>query len=223
MITSMGAPDDVVHGMEVGADDYVTKPFNSVELIARVKAVIERKRLTDLLDDAEAVLFTLARLVEARDEGTSDHCDRLSYASVVFGKELGLNINDLEALRRGGVLHDIGKLGIPDSILLKKDKLNDEEWQIMKQHTTIGATLCSPLRTMKSTAEIVCYHHEKFDGTGYPAGLKGEAIPFLARVFQIVDIYDALYNERSYKPRILWSRLLRLWSTKRIWATGILI
>jgi len=202
MVTSMGSPDDVVRGMEGGADDYITKPFNNVELVARVNAAIERKRLTDRLDDAETVLFSLARMIEARDRDTSDHCDRLSHIAVVFGKELGLAQEDLDALRRGGVLHDIGKLGIPDEILLKKGKLDADEWQVMKQHAMIGAALCSPLRTMKRTADIAQYHHEKWNGSGYPEGLSGEAIPLVARVFQIVDVYDALSSTRPYKPAL---------------------
>lgn len=202
MVTSMGSPDDVVRGMEGGADDYITKPFNNVELVARINAAVERKRLTDRLDDAETVLFSLARMVEARDRDTSDHCDRLAHIGVIFGHELGLGQESLDALRRGGVLHDIGKLGIPDEILLKKGKLDVNEWQVMKQHAAIGAALCSPLHTMKLTADIAQYHHEKWNGTGYPEGLKGEAIPLVARVFQIIDVYDALSNARPYKPAL---------------------
>ena len=200
LLTGLTSPTDVARGMKAGARDYVTKPFNFTELKARVKAAVDHKRLTDRLDDTESVLFSLARMVEARDENTGNHCDRLAHMGVVFGKSLALNYEQLEALRRGGVLHDIGKLGIPDAILLKNGKLNDAEWDIMKQHTNIGAALCAPLRTMREAVSIVRFHHERWDGSGYPLSLAGEDIPLLARVFQIVDIFDALSTERPYKP-----------------------
>jgi len=199
MLTSLGSPDDIACGMDAGASDYVTKPFNAIELQARVSAAIEKKRLTDRLDDAESMLFALARVVEAKDRTTADHCDRLSHTSVVLGKALGLGYEDLEALRRGGLLHDIGKVAIPDKILLKPAKLNEEEWAVIRQHPTIGAHLCSALRTMRSTVDIIRCHHEKWNGSGYPAGLSGEDIPYLARIFQIVDVYDALTSKRPYK------------------------
>jgi putative two-component system response regulator len=200
MLTQLEAPEDIAKGMQAGATDYVTKPFNTTELNARLMAAVEHKRLTDRLDDTESVLFSLARMVEARDENTGDHCDRLAHMAVVFGKKLGLDYEELEALRRGGVLHDIGKLGIPDAILLKKGKLTADEWEIMQQHTTIGAALCTPLRTMRLTVDIIRCHHEKWNGTGYPVGLESQDIPLLARIFQIVDVYDALTTERPYKP-----------------------
>ena len=202
MLTSLGSPDDVVHGMEVGATDYITKPFNAVELTARVRAAVEKKRLTDRLDDTESVLFALARIVEAKDGTTGDHCDRLSHLAVVLGEAMGLPYDDLEALRRGGILHDIGKVAIPDAILLKKGQLDDAEWAVMRQHPTIGAYLCSALRTMRRTVDIIRYHHEKWNGSGYPSGLAGTDIPLLARIFQVVDVYDALFSERPYKPAL---------------------
>lgn len=199
MLTTVDGSDAIARGMEAGADDYVTKPFNTIELKARVHAAVERKRLTDRLDDTETVLFSLARMVEARDHDTGDHCDRLAHISVIFGRTLQLPRDDLETLRRCGVLHDIGKLGIPDEILLKKGPLDPAEWEIMKQHVTIGASLCAPLRTMKNTVSIIRHHHEKWNGSGYPDGLAGEDIPLLVRIFQIVDVFDALSSSRPYK------------------------
>jgi len=200
MVTVVGESKQIVKSMEAGADDYVTKPFVPTELRARLRTAVDRKRLTDRLDSTESVLFALARMVEARDQETGNHCDRLAHYGVLFGQELELDYASLEALRKGGVMHDIGKLGIPDSILLKKGKLDDREWQVMKQHTLIGAHLTEPLRTMGKTADIIRCHHERWDGSGYPMGLSGDEIPLLARVFQIVDIFDALSSERPYKP-----------------------
>jgi putative two-component system response regulator len=200
MLTSMGSPTDVAKGMAAGADGYITKPFNSVELVTKVKTEIQRKRLTDRAADAETALLSMARFIEARDDNTGQHCDRLVHTGVVFAKALALGDEDLDAIRHGAVLHDIGKLGIPEAILFKKGKLDAAEWQIMKQHTLIGEVLCSPLRSMQRAADIVRCHHEKWNGTGYPDGLKGEEIPFVARVFQIVDVFDALSTERPHKP-----------------------
>ncbi len=225
LITVLGQPENIALGLDVGATDYVTKPFNAVELRARVAAAIEHKYLTDRLDDAESVLFTLARMVEARDRSTGDHCDRLSHMGLVFGQKLGLSHPELQGLRRGGVLHDLGKLGIPDRILLKKGKLDATEWEVMKQHTTIGAAICSPLRTMHETMDIVRHHHERQDGSGYPSGLKGDEIPLLARVFQIVDIYDALSSERPYKKAFPKEKVVKIMQSevdKGWWDAGLM-
>jgi len=202
MVTGSNRSDELQSSLQSGATDFIRKPYSPVELTARVDAAVNYKRRTDQLDDAESVLFALARMVEAKDGTTGDHCTRLSHNSVVFGQRLGLSSDELLALRRGGVLHDIGKLGIPDAILLKPGKLTEVEWQSMHEHTTIGARLVSSLQSMQLTVPIVYCHHERWDGSGYPQGLSGENIPFLARVFQIVDIYDALAFQRPYKPAL---------------------
>lgn len=199
MVTGTNSSVELSKSFAAGATDFVRKPYNPLELFSRVKAAAQNKRLTDQLDSAESLLFALARMVEAKDETTGDHCSRLSYMGTIFGKVLGLSEIEIEALRRGGILHDIGKLGIPDSILLKAGPLTDEEWNIMRAHTTIGANLCQGLSTMKHVVPIIHSHHERWDGSGYPEGLAGESIPFLARVFQLIDIYDALTFERPYK------------------------
>lgn len=199
MVTGSSSQEELEKSLLAGANDFVRKPYASMELIARVRSAANKKRLTDQLDDIESVLFALARMVEAKDKNTGDHCSRLEHMAEVFGEKLGLDHLQLLALRRGGVLHDIGKLGIPDSILLKNGSLTDDEWSVMRQHCEIGSQLCSGLKTMKLTVPIIQHHHERWDGSGYPAGLKGKNIPYLARVFQIIDIYDALAFERPYK------------------------
>lgn len=199
MVTGDGDIDNLTRSMAAGATDFVRKPYDPTELLARLDSAVCRKRLTDQLDSAEAMLFALARMVEAKDGTTGDHCSRLSHNGVVLGKALGLGPDELMALRRGGILHDIGKLGIPDSILLKPGKLTDDEWVIMRQHVDIGARIVGGLKSMRMTVPIIRHHHEKWDGSGYPDGLSGHDIPLLARIFQIVDIYDALTHARPYK------------------------
>lgn len=210
MVTASSGPGELSRSLEAGANDFIRKPYMKEELRARVTAAGNHKRMTDQLDSAESMLFALARMVEAKDNHTGDHCARLSHIAVAFGRELGLEEGALLALYRGGVLHDLGKLGIPDSILLKKGELSSDEWEVMREHTTIGVRLCSGLKSMSSTLPIIQYHHERWDGSGYPEGLKGKEIPLLARIFQIVDIYDALSSERSYKSALSREKVIRI-------------
>ena len=210
MVTGNSSDQDLVSSLQAGANDFIRKPYSPAELVARINAAAYQKRLTDQLDSAESLLFALARMVEAKDENSGDHCSRLSYTGVVFGKVLNLSDDDLLALCRGGVLHDIGKLGVPDSILLKNGPLNEQEWEIMRQHSVIGAQLCDGLKSMSRTLPIIRFHHERSDGSGYPEGLRGEEIPFLVQVFQIVDIYDALAHERPYKKAFSTDKIIAI-------------
>ena len=198
-VTALDDRRSRLRGIESGGDDFLTKPFDQLELSARVKSLIRQKRLNEDLDHAEQVLFSIARTVESRDPNTGDHCERLVVRGKAFGEFLGLPRNEIRDLMWGGYLHDIGKVGIPDAVLLKPGKLTPEEWDIMRQHVSIGESICKPLRTMRGVVPIIRHHHEKWDGTGYPDGLQGEDIPHLAQIFQLIDIYDALTSERPYK------------------------
>ncbi|QSA98478.1 HD domain-containing phosphohydrolase [Methylococcus sp. EFPC2] len=199
MLTGRNGLSDVVDCLHAGANDFVAKPCSPMELEARVRGAAQRKRITDQLDDAESVLYTMAQMVEARDHGTGDHCARLAHLGALFGEALNLPFRERAALRHGAVLHDIGKIAVPDAILLKNGPLDEEEWVIMRKHPLIGAEICKRLHSMTLTLDIIRYHHERWDGRGYPDGLAGENIPYLARVFQILDVFDALISERPYK------------------------
>ncbi|MFA5027808.1 MAG: HD domain-containing phosphohydrolase [Candidatus Methylomirabilota bacterium] len=200
MITSLSQTQERIKGIEAGADEFLSKPVNRQELKTRVRSLLKLKRHTDELENAETVLFTLAISVEAKDPYTNGHCDRLARYSVALGKRLGLPSDLLRALHRGGVLHDVGKIGIPDSILLKPGPLTKEEREVIKSHPVIGERICSPLKSLRLVLPIIRHHHERWDGSGYPDGLAGEAIPLTARILQAVDLYDAFTTERPYKP-----------------------
>ncbi len=202
LLTALGAEDARIQGIEAGADDFITKPFSRTELKARVRSLLRLKAFTDDLEHAEAMLLALGRTVEAKDPYTQGHCEQLAAYSVVLGRELGLPPEELTALDRGGTLHDLGKIGIPDAILLKPSGLNEAEWAIMREHTVIGERICRSLRSLQRVLPIIRHHHERWDGSGYPDGLMGEAIPITARILQIADIYDALTTARPYKPAL---------------------
>jgi putative two-component system response regulator len=199
-VTALNDRRSRIRGIEAGGDDFLTKPFDRLELTARVKSLVRQKRLNEDLDHAEQVLFSIARSIESRDPNTGDHCERLVAMSKSFGEFLNLSREQIRNLMWGGYLHDIGKVGIPDAVLLKKGKFTPDELEIMKQHVLIGEKICQPLRTMRGVLPIIRHHHERWNGTGYPDGLAGDEIPLLAQVFQIIDIYDALTSERPYKP-----------------------
>lgn len=200
LITGLDDSASRVRGIEAGADDFLTKPFNLVELRARVRSLVRIKRYTDDLDSAEAAIMSLALTIEARDPFTNGHCQRLATAAGRLGAALGLGAEAMTALTRGAYLHDIGKVGIPDAILLKPGRLSAEEFRTMQQHTVIGDRVCSELRSLHAVRPIVRHHHERLDGSGYPDGLRGDAIPLLAQITGVVDVFDALTFARPYRP-----------------------
>jgi putative two-component system response regulator len=200
LVTGRSELQDRIKGIEAGADDFLSKPVHPQELRARVASLSRVKHLTDALDSAEAAFLALALTIEARDPTTRGHCERLATRAVLLGRTLGLPLQDLEALHQGGYLHDLGKVGVPDAVLLKPGPLTEAEFALMKRHTEIGDALCAPLQSLRHVRPIIRSHHERLDGSGYPSGLRGDAIPVLAQIVGIVDVYDALTSHRPYRP-----------------------
>jgi len=202
MITGLSAREDRLRGIEAGADDFLTKPISAEELFARVSSLLKLKEFTDELETADSVLCTLGLSVEARDPYTEGHCERLARNATDLGRFLGVDEESIVALQRGGYLHDLGKIAVPDEILKKGSDLTPAEWEIMKQHPVTGETICRPLKSLRLVLPIIRHHHEHSDGSGYPDGLRAGEIPLLPRILQVVDIYDALRTARPYKPAL---------------------
>jgi putative two-component system response regulator len=187
-------------GITAGADDFLLRPLGGLVLSARVQSVMRRRGLLESADELESVLLSLAQAVEARDPATGRHCHRVSLLCSTLGASLGLSSDELVTLQRGAFLHDIGKIAIPDRILFKRGPLSPEEWSVMKDHTTCGERICSGMKMLADVLPIIRSHHERWDGSGYPDGLRRNEIPLAARIVQVADIYDALTTDRPYKP-----------------------
>ena len=200
LITALDDLESRVKGMESGADDFISKPVNRIEILARTKSLIKNKKLNNSLTNIENVLFSLANAVEAKDRYTQGHTTRVAGLAMTLGKKIGLEEKEMEALRIGGMLHDIGKIGIPENILNKPGPLDAAEWELMKQHSNIGHKICRPLgKTLGLALEVIRHHHEKLDRSGYPDGLGAQHLSMAARIMAVVDIYDALTSDRPYR------------------------
>ena len=202
LITGLSATQDRVEGIEAGADDFLSKPVRGEQLIARVRSLLRLKAFTDELERAEAVIFALARSIEGKDPYTQGHCERLADYSARLGEHMGLPVEEIKALRRAGIVHDIGKVAVPDSILLKPSRLSRSEQKILRLHPVVGERICASLKSFQLVLPIIRHHHEKMDGSGYPDGLRGKQIPLTVRILQIMDVYDALSTQRPYKPAL---------------------
>jgi putative two-component system response regulator len=176
------------------------------EALTRIQSMLQLKSYID--EQAEAVILTLARTIEARDAYTRGHCERLASLATQLGIKIGVAPEQVEALRIAGIVHDVGKVAVPDSVLLKPGPLTPQEILIIKKHPVAGENICSPLKSLRRVLPIIRHHHERMDGSGYPDGLRGDAIPLAARILQIVDIYDALTTDRPYREAFSAERAL---------------
>ncbi len=201
LITGIGEEHKIA-GIEAGADDFLGKPFSQGEIRARMRALLRMKAFIDELESAEAVLYTLGKSIEPKGPYTEGHCERLAENGVALGRVLGLGEEDLTALRRGGYLHDLGKVAIPDAILLKSGPLTPAEQNVLLRHPIVGEEICRPLRSLQAVLPIIRHHHERWDGSGYPDGLSSEEIPLTAQTLQVVDVFDALATDRPYRPAL---------------------
>jgi len=226
MLTAIADLEKKLEALEAGADDFVNKPYNTVELVTRIKSLLKVKYLNEQLDTAEAVLFSMARAIEAKDSYTQGHVERVSRMAVRLGDHLGLADEEKDALRKGGILHDIGKIGVPDKILNKAGPLTTEERRIIRMHPDQGSVICEKLKSIRGAIPVIRHHHERLDGTGYPDHLSGQEIPLVARVMTIVDIYGALTTTRSYRKRlppavaleIMWEEAKKGWWDQEVLA-----
>jgi putative two-component system response regulator len=217
-LTALDDRQSLLNGLEAGADDFISKPFDRYELRARLlgitrlnryrKLMTERKNLEEahkqLLFAYDETIEGWSRAMDLRDKETEGHSQRVTDLTIKLAQALGMPREELVHVRRGALLHDMGKLGIPDSILLKPGKLNEEEWEFMRQHPQLAHNMLHPIEYLRPALDIPYCHHEKWDGTGYPRGLKGEQIPLAARIFAVVDVWDALTSDRPY--RLAWER-----------------
>jgi cyclic di-GMP phosphodiesterase len=218
ILTALDDRDSLLRGLKSGADDFISKPYDRFELRARLIGITRLNRYQKLLQERENLRTAHKRLSEAyeatiegwsramdlRDRETEGHSRRVTELSIKLAQAMGLSDEDIVHLRHGALLHDMGKIGIPDSILHKQDELTEEEWIIMRKHPKFAFDMLNAIDYLREALDIPYFHHEKWDGTGYPQGLKGDQIPIAARIFAVADVWDALTSDRPYRPA--WSR-----------------
>jgi len=199
LLTGRSSAEDVIEGLDAGADDFVAKPYEIDVLMARIRSSLRLRAALAEMEAAHGVVAALANAVEAKDVTTESHCQRLAGYAGRLAQAIGLDGPDLRAVTYGALLHDVGKIGIAESILTKPGPLNDAEWAEMRRHPEIGEQICAPLASSRLFIPIIRGHHERWDGHGYPDGLRGDRIPLGARIVGLVDAFDAMVNDRPYR------------------------
>jgi putative two-component system response regulator len=199
LLTGRAADADVVTGLDSGANDYIAKPVQPAVLLARVRSAMRTRRALLGIEAAHGVVAALANAIEAKDTSTERHSRRLGTYAAALGHGLGLDQADLHAVTYGALLHDIGKIGVPETVLLKPGPLDEREWELMRSHTEIGERIAAPLVGSDRFGPIIRHHHERWDGSGYPDGIRGEDIPLGARIVGIIDAFDAMTRARVYR------------------------
>ncbi len=199
MITALTEIEDKIKGLNAGADDFLSKPFNKHELMARVRSLLRIKSLHDDLDSSEDIILTLALALEAKDPYTKGHSERVAALATDLAKAIGLSDRAQDRIHKAGILHDIGKIGVSGKVLSKKGALQGDEYEDVIAHPSIGATICQPLKSLSDIIPMIKHHHERYDGNGKPDGLMGEEIPLGARIISIADTYDAMTSTRPYR------------------------
>ncbi len=199
MITANHSQEEKLKAIEAGADDFLNKPINLPELRVRLRSLLRMKHLNDMLDSNETVIAAMANAIEAKDRYTEGHNERVAAFAVALARAAGLSQREQELVRMAGILHDVGKIGVPDQVLNKPGVLSEEEFRCIHEHPVHGGRILEPLQSLREVREVVLYHHERFDGRGYPEGLAGEGIPLYARIVAIADSYDAMTSDRPYR------------------------
>lgn len=202
LLTALNDTKSKITGIESGADDFMSKPFDTLELITKIKSLLKLKELNEELDHSENIIMTLVVAMEARDPYTKGHSTRVGDLSVEFASYLGFSHKDQEVMKKAGLLHDIGKIGLSETVLDKRGKLTAEEITMIKKHTLIGEDICRPLLSLRGVLPAIRSHHERWDGAGFPDGLKGEDIPIMARMLSILDTFDAMVSIRPYRDKM---------------------
>ncbi len=215
LLTALTDRDSKIRGLECGAEDFISKPFDDAELIAKVKSLIKLKTLHDELEHSENIILTLAVAMEARDPYTKGHSTRVGRMAQRFASYLGLPKKEEEQIRKAGILHDIGKISLSTSLLCKNGNLNKEEMEAIKRHPLVGEEICRPLISMQKILPVIRSHHERWDGGGFPDGLKGKRIPLKARILSIIDSFDAMVSKRPYREGMSINQAISIFEKER--------